>query len=202
LPKPKIRKTGGDPAAAKKNPDAAAAEPYVAATKAWDTEDPEWIVPDDPEKSDWMGVLGVDIWQNHRRPRSVTGLSSQHVLFSLCQDTYVYGRIREAQADKETILSPILIDPVVRDTLAQQAKLLQQEERKKQAAAVAPKKKAAAAAAASNKSNKATADGSDEEEEEEVAAAAAAASSSEEEDKKPAWPSLDSLLPVREALDR
>lgn len=220
LPKPKIRKTAataGADSGGSTLPATTAApqhyldEPYVAATQAWDTEEPAWIVPSDPLQQNWMGVLGLDIFQHHRRPRSVTGLSSQHVLFSLCQDTYAYGRIREAQADKETILAPLLIDPVVRDTLAQQAKLLQLEERlvKKIAAkATSPssKKKTGVGGSATNSKNKnnnkaAVVDASDEEEEEEEVAAAAA-SSSEEEDKKPAWPSLDGLLPVREALDR
>jgi hypothetical protein len=224
LPKPKICKTsaattpttpGGTTlpaaaAAASAPPQHDPDEPYVAATKAWDTEEPAWIVPSDPLQHNWRGVLGLDIFQHHRRPRAVTGLSSQHVLFSLCQDPYAYGRIREAQADKETILAPLLIDPVVRETLSQQAKLLQLEERliKKIAAkaTTSPSKKKTSAAVGSsatknNKNNKANVDASDEEEEEEVAAEAAAASS-EEEDKKPAWPSLDGLLPVREALDR
>jgi hypothetical protein len=66
-------------------------------------------------------------------------------------------------------LAPLLIDPVVRETLSQQAKLLQLEERliKKIAAkATSPSKKKAAvgggSASKNNKNNKAAVDASDE----------------------------------------
>lgn len=179
LPPPKIRKDSTE-TTKQHTPK----EPYVESNAAWDATEPKWIIPDD-HKSQWKGALGLDMWQSHRRPRSVTGLSSQHVLFSLCQDTYVYGRIREAQADKETILTPYLIDPVIRETLTQQAKLLHEEERiSKQKDA--PKKKNAVRFKASEGSD-------DEEDEDEV-------EEQDEEDRKPAWPSLDGILPVRESF--
>lgn len=181
LPPPKIRKKTAGSSSSKKEVEPT--EPYVEANEAWDTIEPKWIIPDD-QKTRWNGALGLDIWQSHRRPRSVTGLSSQHVLFSLCQDTYVYGRIREAQADKETILTTDLIDPVVRDTLAQEAKLLQEEEQLSKKDAT--KKKNIARLKAG--------DGSDDEDEEEQEQ-----EEEVEDERKPAWPSLDGIIPVRES---
>jgi hypothetical protein len=135
----------------------------------------------------WIGVVGLDMWQNSRaRPiytqnRSIT---PQHFIFPICHDSYVYGRIREVQASKVNVLEPILRDTTVWDVIRTEGKLQREEilrSRRRIKRGKKKKREADAKRAATNSDE--DSDGNVEE-------------SDPEEDDTPTWPGLDRLLPA------
>ena len=129
----------------------------------------------------WMGVVGLDMWQNsgaraiYTQHRSIT---AQHFVFPLCHDSYVYGRIREMQASKVNIIEPILRDTTVWDVIRTEGQLQREESRRQ----IKRKKKQKVKAKPATNSD----EDSDEDAEE----------SDPDEDDTPTWPGLDLLLPA------
>jgi len=84
----------------------------------------------DREVEEWVGVAGVDLWEHSRaRAAYVRGISSQQFKFPLCHDSYVYGRIREVQAAKMTIIAPLLQDTALHETVQTEGQLLQEQKK-------------------------------------------------------------------------
>lgn len=99
----------------------------------------------DSEVEEWVGVAGVDLWEHSRaRAAYVRGISSQQFKFPLCHDSYVYGRIREVQAAKMTIIAPLLQDTALHETVQAEGQLLQEQkkqQRRRRKTHADPKKK-------------------------------------------------------------
>jgi hypothetical protein len=137
-------------------------------------------------KDAWVGVVGVDVWHNARaRSVYVRGLTAQQFIFPLCHDAYVYGRIREVQATKLSVLEPVLHDTTIWDTVRAEGQL-QHEEVVRKRRQMRRKKKQNKKSAKQRK----TSDDEEEEDGEE-----SNQSDSEEEDVA-IWPGLDKLLPA------
>jgi hypothetical protein len=135
----------------------------------------------------WIGAVGLDMWQNSRaraiyiQNRSVT---PQHFIFPLCHDSYVYGRIREVQASKVNVIEPILHDTTVLDVIRTEGQLQRKEmlrSRRQITSKKTKKQKVETKRATTN---------SDEDSDEDVQ------ESDSEEDDTPTWPGLNRLLPA------
>jgi hypothetical protein len=140
----------------------------------------------DVPAEEWIGAIGLDMWQNCRARAIYTqhrSITAQHFVFPLCHDSYVYGRIREVQASKVNVIEPILHDTTVWDAIRTEGQLQREEilrsrrriNRKKKKQKVEPKR-------ATPHSD----DDSDEDVEE----------SALNEEETPTWPGLDRLLPA------
>ena len=134
----------------------------------------------------WVGAVGLDMWQNSRARATYTqhrSVTAQHFIFPLCNDSYLYGRIREMQASKVNVIEPLLHDTAVWDVIRTEGQLQREEilrsrrriKRKKKKQKVEPKR------ATTN---------SDEDSDED------ADESDPDEDDPPTWPGLERLLPV------
>jgi len=189
----------------------------------------------DDADDDWVGAAGVDLWERSRARAaycrgSHRSLASAQFMFPVCHDSYVYGRIREVQAAKLTVLAPLLQEPVLHDMVQTEGLVLRQEELKQRRLLRSKQQQQAAAASSSqqqqqnsssskNSPNKKTGKGgggknnkkkgddaatagntSDPEEEDDVDDDASEGSTKSEDeeagDNGPAWPGLESLLPV------
>ncbi|VEU33470.1 unnamed protein product [Pseudo-nitzschia multistriata] len=141
---------------------------------------------------DWVGVAGVDFFEDSRiRSAHVTlpaAVGAQNFIFPVCHDKHLYGKILDIQATRRSI-EPILTDSVVMDMIRAEADLQgslgsfrkrrgRQEKRKNDGSGGA--------------------DAQDDEDEEPEA------SDSEDEyssRRRPVWPGLDELLPMHTTLD-
>lgn len=176
LPTPKIRRREGEP------PPAPAVDIHQDA-------------------HEWVGVAGVDLWE-HRRARAVYtshgALTRHQFMFPLCQDSYVYGRIRAVQAKKMAEFVPLLQDTVLHETVEAEGGLLQQQQReqhrrwRKQQAAADPHNPTKRNKQADGKSRRDEAGNSSDEEESD----SDAESKSEEEGDGPSFPGMDTFLPA------
>ncbi len=181
LPVPKIRKKTDPSDDAKQQQTAATAVeiknwdlPQTQANPSQATNHPSMQADSQP----WVGASGVDVWESNRRKlRNSIGLHSAHFVFLLCHDKYAYGKIRQLKSTKNTLT--ILEDPVVRETIVEQAL---EEKRLRQPAK--PKKK--------------TADDVEDEEDDEESSQEAV---SDDDEDAPAWPNLDRLLPAYRNFD-
>jgi hypothetical protein len=173
LPPPKIR--------GRTNPAAGSNPPRVEDPSTTSLGDRNGI-----DKDNWTGLVGVDVWHS-ARARSVyaRGLTAQQFIFPLCHDAYVYGRIREVQATKLSVLEPVLHDSTIWDVVRADGQL-QHEEAVRKRRQLRKKKK-------QNKKSTKQRNTSDDEEEED--ADESNQSDSEEEDVA-GWPGLDKLLPA------
>ena len=189
---------------------------------------------DDDDDNDWVGAAGVDLWETSRARAaycrgSHRSLASAQFMFPVCHDSYVYGRIREVQAAKLTVLAPLLQEPVLHDMVQTEGLVVRQEELKQRRLLRSKQQQAAAASSSQqqqqnsssskNSPNKKTGKGgggknnkkkgddaatpgntSDPEEEDDVDDDASEGSTKSEDeaagDNGPAWPGLESLLPV------
>jgi Protein of unknown function (DUF1168) len=138
------------------------------------------------DNEDWTGLVGVDVWHN-ARARSVyaRGLTAQQFIFPLCHDAYVYGRIREVQATKLSVLEPVLHDTTIWDTVRAEGQL-QHEEAVRKRRQLRKKKKQSKKSAKPQK----TSDDEDDEDADE------SNQSDSEEEEVAGWPGLDKLLPA------
>mmetsp|Transcript_12315 Transcript_12315/g.24669 ORF Transcript_12315/g.24669 Transcript_12315/m.24669 type:complete len:223 (+) Transcript_12315:564-1232(+) len=141
---------------------------------------------------DWVGVAGVDFFEDSRiRSAHVTlpaAVGAQNFIFPVCHDKHLYGKILEIQATRRS-MEPILTDSVVMDVIRAETDLQgslgsfrkrreREEKRKKNAG-----------------DNGAAQESEDDEPE---------ASDFEDEyssSRRPVWPGLDELLPMHTALD-
>jgi hypothetical protein len=142
---------------------------------------------DEVHVDDWVGAAGVDLWEESRaRTAYVSGnaaLSTQSFIFPICHDVYAYGRVTEVQAVSRAV-APLLLDPVLMEMVRTEGKVHH--------AAVAQKRKKKKAAAGN------TSDPEDDDDENAV--------DDDDDDRNvieeegPAWPGLESLLPVHAYL--
>ena len=133
---------------------------------------------------EWVGLAGVDFLENRARTAYVQGpavLSTQSFLFPICHDVYTYGRVRQLQAARRSIL-PLLMNPVFNELVQQEGK--QEHAHVKSAA----KKKGGT-------SGGTIGDASDPEEDEQEEEAAA------DEEDLPFWPGLDDVVPAHRSND-
>lgn len=140
---------------------------------------------DEVDMDEWVGLAGVDMFEKSRaRNVYVRGISSHQFLFPLCQDTYIYGKIRELQAAKVNFTG-VLQESAVLEMIRTEGNLQHEEENKKRRKVT---KK-------SNKKGKGGEDEEDEDDEEEQA--------EDEELGGPSWPGdyLEYLLPLHKNLD-
>lgn len=139
------------------------------------------------DKEDWVGVVGVDLWHNSRaRSVYVQGLTAQQFIFPLCHDAYVYGRIREVQATKVSVLEPVLHDSTIWDTVRAEGQLQHEEAVRKRRQLRHNKKK----------SNKPTKQRKTSDDEDEGDGDESNQSDTEDEEQVSGWPGLEKLLPA------
>jgi hypothetical protein len=132
----------------------------------------------------WVGVVGVDLWQNSRARAAYVqhrGISAQQFIFPLCHDSYVYGRIREIQATKVSVVDPILRDPIIWDIVRTEGQL-QHQESVRNRRQVRQKSK-------QNKKSVQRQRNSDDDEDDQN-------ESDSEEEEYATWPGLEKLLPA------
>jgi len=136
---------------------------------------------------DWVGVAGVDFFEDSRiRDSHVTlpaALGAQNFIFPVCHDKHLYGKINEIQATRR-MMEPILTDSVVLDVIRNETDLQgpfgalrKRREREKKL-----------------KKNAGEAGGELDEEEPEGGDPYSGG-------KRPVWPGLDELLPMHTTLD-
>lgn len=74
-----------------------------------------------PTVDEWVGVAGVDFYENRTRAaycKGPTALTTQAFVFPVCHDVYLYGRIMQVQAAKrnlDSVLQDAALLKVVRD---------------------------------------------------------------------------------------
>jgi len=133
---------------------------------------------------EWVGVSGVDFYENHRARHAHIGLpmaiGTQSFIFPVCHDVGLYGRILEVQAARRN-LGPLLADPIIQDVVRQEAQAAQQEKRNAAEASSSLRKK---------ENNKGRTSGDD-----------SVGTNSEEEEIGAIWPGLDLLLPFHTTAD-
>ncbi len=159
----------------------------------WDEPLPEPKIGDEtvnhespPEDLDtWVGLAGVDFFHDRTRIAYVqapAALTTQSFIFPLCHDTYIYGRIVEQQAFKQS-LEPVLVDRVVMEMVQTEGQQQHARAQKKnKMGANNNKKKQQEKDNSGNASDPEDEDGDlsvDDEEEKDI----------------PTWPGLDSLIP-------
>lgn len=142
-------------------------------TKAKETKGPKFEgVPVD----EWVGVSGVDFFEDHRARNAHIALPSaigtQSFIFPVCHDVGLYGKVLEVQAARRNI-APLLADPVIQDVLRNEGTLQGPEALRKR-----EKKRGNA--------------GDDEPQE---------TDSEDEEAGGATWPGLESLLPLHTTTD-
>lgn len=133
----------------------------------------------------WVGALGIDMWQHSRARATYTQhrtITAQHFIFPLCHDSYLYGRIREVQTTKNNVIEPLLHDTAVWDVILTEGQLQHEEihrsrrmKNKKKKQKLEPKR---------------TTTNSDEDSDEDTE------ESDLDEVDAPTWPGLDRLLPA------
>jgi len=154
--------------------------------------EPEGIIYEGVPIGDWVGVTGVDFFEDSRIRNAHVALpaavGAQNFIFPVCHDKHLYGKILEIQATRR-LMEPILTDSVVMDVIRAETNLQgplgalrkRREREKKQ------------------KKNGGDASGAQESEDEEPDA-----TDSEDEyssSRRPVWPGLDELLPMHTTLD-
>ena len=141
---------------------------------------------------DWVGVAGVDFYEDSRtRNAHITlpaAIGAQNFIFPVCHDRNLYGKILEMQAARRSI-EPILTDSVVMNLIRAETNLQGPigALRKRRAREQTQKK--------SGGDNGGSQDTDDEEPE---------ATDSEDENfgsRRPVWPGLDAILPIHTTLD-
>jgi hypothetical protein len=132
----------------------------------------------------WVGVAGVDLFEHSRsriaHVRMPDALSVQCLIFPICHDGFLYGKVMQVQASRRAI-APVLVDKELLDMVRTEGALVRKH------AHFSPRRKKKSK---TNKTNNDTGDADvlDEEPEQEE----------EEElpDEEAAWPGLEYLLPV------
>jgi hypothetical protein len=197
LPEPKIKKISEPPKVRR--------EEIGVAVADGDDDDNDSDIGDGNELVDpdeWVGAAGVDVWEQ-RRPHNVyvRGIAASHFVFPVCHDRYVYGRIRELQTAKLSVIDPVLAESTVRDIVVEEAKAQHMKEvgerhrRQKSEAGAAGRSKRKTAKKDTNKEGGNTSD-PDDEDETGMSDDSNDNGESEEEEAGPTWPGLEDLLPA------
>lgn len=143
---------------------------------------------------DWVGVSGVDFFEDRIRSAHVTlpaAVGALNFIFPVCHDKHLYGKILEIQATRRS-MEPLLTDSVVMDVIRAENDLIGVSSLKKRLKQEEKRKKKDSSGGALSTEGAAT----DDEEPE--------ASDSEDEypsGRQPVWPGLDELLPMHTTLD-
>ena len=131
--------------------------------------------------SDWVGVAGVDFFEDSRaRSAHVTmpsAIGTQSFIFPVCHDQGLYGKILEVQSARRST-EPILANASIRDVIRNEGAL-------QGVGGLRKRREKSKTGAAKN-----------EEEEDEPEA-----TDSEDEDTGATWPGLEELLPVHSTKD-
>lgn len=120
------------------------------------------------------------------------GISAQQFIFPVCHNTYVYGRIREAQAAKLTVTEPLLHDVTVLDMVRTEGQLQQQEalQKRRRLRSMTKTKHKKVNDGKKDSGNISDADNDEDPEETEA----------DKEEEGPTWPGLDELLPAHRGI--
>lgn len=149
------------------------------------------------QADNWVGLAGVDMWEHSRaRAAHVMGISTQHFIFPICHDTYVYGRIREIQAALLSTTEPLMYDATVIDAVRTDGQLqtqhrqasLQKRRRLKKKINKTNKRKDGLGGSLDKHGSGITSDPEDEDEPDDEEA--------EEDVDGATWPGLASVLPA------
>lgn len=123
---------------------------------------------------EWVGVAGVDFWQDARSRRAhvsaPSAIGTQCFIFPICHDAGLYGRVMEVQAARRNI-APALMDSVMLDMVNAEGGRL-----------VSATRKSRTATPSNDADNIEDAEEEDEE--------------NDEAELLPTWPGMESLLPV------
>jgi len=144
---------------------------------------------------DWVGVTGVDLFEESRiRSAHVAlpaAIGTQNFVFPVCHDQHLYGKIREIQVTRRE-MEPILTDSVIMDVIraetALQGSLMGSKKRRRRDA-----KQTKAGGAAGG--------GADAQEPEDEDPEASDSDDEYSSSRQPVWPGLDELLPMHTTLD-
>jgi len=134
---------------------------------------------------DWVGVAGIDFYEDRLRKAHVTlptAIGAQCFIFPVCHDKHLYGKILNVQATRRS-MEPELTDKVIMDVIRNEGGLQRfgGALRKRTRFSNTPKK------------------GGDTQEEDNEEPEA---TDSEHEDSiRPLWPGLDELLPMHTTMD-
>jgi hypothetical protein len=143
---------------------------------------PEGKVIDGVPIGDWVGVAGVDFFEDSRARSAYVSapaaLTSANFTFPVCHDPVLYGRLLDITSARRSI-QPILANTTIQDVIRNEGALQ---------GAVALRKRR------EKKRTTAQSGGDDDDDEPE-------ATDSEDEDTGAAWPSLEELLPVHTSKD-
>jgi hypothetical protein len=154
--------------------------------------EPDGIVFKGVPIGDWVGVAGVDFFEDSRIRNAHVSLpaavGAQNFIFPVCHDKHLYGKILEMQATRRS-MEPVLTDSVVMDVIRAETNLqgplgASRKHRKREL----KQKKSVGDASGAQESDDDEADASDSEDE---------YSSS----RRPVWPGLEELLPMHTSLD-
>ena len=139
---------------------------------------------------DWVGVAGVDFYEDNRIRNAHVALpavlGAQNFIFPVCHDKHLYGKILEIQATRRS-MEPILMDSVVMDVIRAETASLQGPLGKKRRDRDKKQKKSEADAGGETDDDEA--DGTDSDNDEYSGR------------QRPIWPGLDELLPMHTTLD-
>eukprot|EP00536_Pseudo-nitzschia_multiseries_P006506 jgi/Psemu1/193301/e_gw1.139.91.1 len=142
---------------------------------------------------DWVGVAGVDLFEDSRvRSAHVAlpaAIGTQNFVFPVCHDQHLYGKVREIQATLRS-MKPVLTDSVVLDAIVAETDL--------PGSLVGSSRKRRRREEKRNKEGIGAGDATDMDDEDPEA------SDSEDEyssRRRPVWPGLDELLPMHTTLD-
>lgn len=148
----------------------------------------------DNEAQEWVGLAGVDLWEQSRaRAAYVRGITSHQFIFPLCHDSYLYGRIRGVQAKKMAEFGPLLQDTVVQDTVQTEGQLLYrqtQQQRRLRRTNANPNKKSKKEEKAKKDESEINSDPEDDDEDSDTG------DKSDDEGDGPRFPGMEAFLPV------
>ena len=147
----------------------------------------EGIVYEGVPIEDWVGVAGVDFFEDSRIRKAhvalPTAIGAQCFIFPVCHDKHLYGKILEIQATRRS-MEPLLQDSVVMNVIRNEGLLQGSGALRKRTRFSNPLKK----------------DGGDTQEDEDDEPETT--DYLEDEDSgRPIWPGLDELLPMHTTMD-
>ena len=126
---------------------------------------------------EWVGLAGVDLREDRIRSsyvRGIEALSTSSFVFPVCHDVYAYGRVRAAQSAKRST-QPLLVQQPLMEMIQDDHNENRTEKKSE---------------------NDVVSDPEDDENDEKGSDDGGKNDDEEEEDTGPAWPGIDSILPL------
>jgi hypothetical protein len=167
----------------------------------WDEPLPEPKIKNKPEQAsmeegivyegvpieDWVGVAGVDFFEDSRIRKAhvalPTAIGAQCFIFPVCHDKHLYGKILEIQATRRS-MEPLLQDSVVMNVIRNEGLLQGSGALRKRTRFSNPLKKDGGDTQEDDDEEPETTDYLD-----------------DEDSGRPVWPGLDELLPMHTTMD-